>query len=230
MLLSAEPAYEFPDWGNRAHVRGGSHGSLHRVDSLGALLFCGVDVAAPSARTATGRSPTSRRWSSATSALRNLSGMPVDEAVADTAIDPPRLRGQARARARAAQAGQLVAARALRRPSARAATSSTSPSSRRPCTARGSTRGSPRRRAFIVALSNNFVWNRLWTFRAGEGHAGFQAARFCVVSLAAFGFNLVVLYALVDGLGVAEVPAQAIAIASATPLNFIGNKLWSFKA
>jgi Type I phosphodiesterase / nucleotide pyrophosphatase len=43
VLLSAEPAYEFPDWGGRAHVRGGSHGSLHRVDSLGALLFCGVD-------------------------------------------------------------------------------------------------------------------------------------------------------------------------------------------
>ncbi|MDX6706282.1 MAG: hypothetical protein QOI48_2128 [Solirubrobacteraceae bacterium] len=44
VLLSAEPSYEFPDWGNRAHVRGGSHGSLHRVDSLGALLFCGVDA------------------------------------------------------------------------------------------------------------------------------------------------------------------------------------------
>jgi hypothetical protein len=42
VLLSAEPNYEFADWGGRAHVRGGSHGSLHRVDSLGALLFCGV--------------------------------------------------------------------------------------------------------------------------------------------------------------------------------------------
>ncbi len=42
ILLSAEPNYEFPDWGGRAHVRGGSHGSLHRLDSLGALLFCGV--------------------------------------------------------------------------------------------------------------------------------------------------------------------------------------------
>ena len=38
------------------------------------------------------------------------------------------------------------------------------------------------------------------------------------------------LYTLVDGLGVAEVPAQAIAIVAATPLNFIGNKLWSFRA
>jgi dolichol-phosphate mannosyltransferase len=89
--------------------------------------------------------------------------------------------------------------------------------------------------AFIVALSNNFVWNRLWTFRAGQGHAGFQAARFCVVSLVAFAFNLLVLYALVEGfdmdevMGMGTVPAQAIAIAAATPLNFIGNKLWSFK-
>ena len=84
--------------------------------------------------------------------------------------------------------------------------------------------------AFLVALTNNFVWNRLWTFRAGDGHAGFQAARFCVVSLVAFAFNLAVLYALVDGLGWAEVPAQALAIAAATPLNFVGNKLWSFRA
>lgn len=89
--------------------------------------------------------------------------------------------------------------------------------------------------AFVVALSNNFVWNRLWTFRASDGHAGFQAARFCVVSLVAFGFNLIVLYALVEGfgmddvLGMGTVPAQAIAIATATPLNFIGNKLWSFR-
>lgn len=82
--------------------------------------------------------------------------------------------------------------------------------------------------AFLVALSNNFIWNRLWTFRASGGHAGFQAARFCVVSLFAFAFNLVVLYALVEALSVSEVPAQAVAIAAATPLNFVGNKLWSF--
>lgn len=82
--------------------------------------------------------------------------------------------------------------------------------------------------AFVVALTNNFIWNRLWTFRASDGHAGFQAARFCVVSLVAFGFNLAVLYVLVEGVGMSEVPAQALAIAAATPLNFIGNKLWSF--
>ncbi len=83
--------------------------------------------------------------------------------------------------------------------------------------------------AFVVALANNFVWNRVWTFHANDGHAGFQAARFVVVSLGAFAFNLVVLFALVELGGVAEVPAQAMAIAAATPLNFLGNKLWSFR-
>ena len=83
--------------------------------------------------------------------------------------------------------------------------------------------------AFVVALTNNFVWNRIWTFRARDGHAGFQAVRFCVVSLIAFGFNLAVLYLLVEWFGMPKVPAQAIAIAAATPLNFIGNKLWSFR-
>lgn len=81
--------------------------------------------------------------------------------------------------------------------------------------------------AFCFAVTNNFLWNRYWTFKATEGHAGFQAARFFVVSLVALGFNLVVLAALV-GAGLGEFPAQAIAIVCATPLNFVGNKLWSF--
>jgi predicted AlkP superfamily pyrophosphatase or phosphodiesterase len=42
VLLSAAPGYEFVDWGGADHVGGGSHGSLHRTDSLGAMLWCGV--------------------------------------------------------------------------------------------------------------------------------------------------------------------------------------------
>ena len=84
--------------------------------------------------------------------------------------------------------------------------------------------------AFLVAVTNNFYWNRHWTFRAREGHAGFQAARFLIVSVAAFAFNLLVLEILVAGLSVPEIPAQAMAIVAATPLSFVGNKLWSFAA
>jgi dolichol-phosphate mannosyltransferase len=84
--------------------------------------------------------------------------------------------------------------------------------------------------AFVVAVSNNFVWNRHWTFAAGGGHAGFQAARFFAVSLFAFAFNLVALQLLAGAAGVPEVPAQAISIVLATPMNFVGNKLWTFRA
>jgi hypothetical protein len=44
VLVSGEPGYEFVDWGGADHVGGGSHGSLHRGDSLGVLLACGLDL------------------------------------------------------------------------------------------------------------------------------------------------------------------------------------------
>jgi hypothetical protein len=44
VLLSAAPGFEFVDWGGSDHVGGGSHGSLHKSDSLGALLWCGLDA------------------------------------------------------------------------------------------------------------------------------------------------------------------------------------------
>lgn len=81
--------------------------------------------------------------------------------------------------------------------------------------------------AFCVAVTNNFLWNRHWTFGAADGHAGFQAARFFTVSVLALGINLVVLELLIRG-GIAELAAQAIAIAVAMPFNFVGNKLWTF--
>ena len=82
--------------------------------------------------------------------------------------------------------------------------------------------------AFVVAVLNNFWWNRHWTFRVRSGHAGFQAARFFTVSIVAFLFAASILELLVSVVGVSELPAQAISIVAATPLNFIGNKMWSF--
>lgn len=82
--------------------------------------------------------------------------------------------------------------------------------------------------AFLVAVTSNFFWNRHWTFTAGDGHAGFQAARFFTVSLAALLINLVVLEALVSGASLGPLTAQAIAVAVAMPFNFLGNKLWTF--
>ncbi len=84
--------------------------------------------------------------------------------------------------------------------------------------------------AYLVAVTNNFTWNRVWTFRhdAAGRHAGFQAARFFVVSLVAQLVSLGILELLVVGVDAPKLGAQAVAVAAATPLNFLGNKLWSF--
>jgi putative flippase GtrA len=82
--------------------------------------------------------------------------------------------------------------------------------------------------SFLVAVTNNYTWNRVWTFRGQRGHMAYQGLRFLVVSTIALAANLVLLYGLVS-LGVGELPAQAVAIVLVTPLNFVGNKLWSFK-
>ena len=50
VLLSAAPGYEFVDWGGADHIGGGSHGSLHRHDSLGVLLACGLEGGEPPQR------------------------------------------------------------------------------------------------------------------------------------------------------------------------------------
>ena len=82
--------------------------------------------------------------------------------------------------------------------------------------------------SFVVAVANNYLWNRLWTFRGDRGHFYYQGLRFFVVSWCALAANLLVLRALV-GLGLDEIAAQAIAIVLVTPVNFLGNKLWSFR-
>jgi putative flippase GtrA len=82
--------------------------------------------------------------------------------------------------------------------------------------------------AFVVAVMNNFWWNRHWTFGARDGHAGFQAARFFTVSVVAFLFQAGMLELLIRTGDVPEVGAQAVSVVLATPLNFVGNKMWTF--
>jgi putative flippase GtrA len=82
--------------------------------------------------------------------------------------------------------------------------------------------------SFLVAVANNYWWNRHWTFRGERGHFAYQGMRFAVVSAVALAANLVFLRVLV-GFGVGKLVGQAIAIVAVTPLNFLGNKLWSFR-
>jgi len=83
--------------------------------------------------------------------------------------------------------------------------------------------------SFVVSAASNYWWNRHWTFAHAKGHFGYQGMRFFTVSAVAFGANQLWLYLLLDLAGLGKVVAQAIAILLVVPLNFIGNKLWSFR-
>ena len=82
--------------------------------------------------------------------------------------------------------------------------------------------------SFLVAVTSNYTWNRLWTFRGARGHFAYQGMRFFAVSVWALAANLLILRGLV-GAGLGKILAQALAIILVTPLNFLGNKLWSFR-
>jgi putative flippase GtrA len=83
--------------------------------------------------------------------------------------------------------------------------------------------------SFLVAVTSNYTWNRIWTFRAQRGHIGVQGMRFFIVAVAALAANLVLLDLLVRAAGFGKFWANAVAIVLVMPLNFVGNKLWSFR-
>jgi putative flippase GtrA len=82
--------------------------------------------------------------------------------------------------------------------------------------------------SFLVAVTNNYTWNRLWTFRGARGHVAYQGIRFLIVAVAALAVNEILLTAFVAA-GLGKIVSQAIAVVLVMPINFVGNKLWSFR-
>jgi putative flippase GtrA len=82
--------------------------------------------------------------------------------------------------------------------------------------------------ASVAAVSNNFVWNRRWTFAARGGRARRQATRFLVVSVLSFLLAAFILDVLVKTTSLSPVLAQALSIVSAAPFSFLSNKFWTF--
>ena len=70
--------------------------------------------------------------------------------------------------------------------------------------------------SFLVAVTSNYTWNRVWTFRHQRGHVGYQGIRFFIVSLVVYGANLALLTLFVES-GLGRIVSQAIAVAAAAP-------------
>jgi putative flippase GtrA len=82
--------------------------------------------------------------------------------------------------------------------------------------------------AFAVAVVNNYLLNRWWTFRStGPIHTEF--GKFFVVSLAGLGLNELAFWLFRARLDLHVLLSQLLAIVCVLPFNFAVNKLWSFR-
>jgi putative flippase GtrA len=81
----------------------------------------------------------------------------------------------------------------------------------------------------LVALVNNFLLHRHWTFAARDAEATHQAVRFVLVCAVGFAINLVVLRLGVEVVGIPKLPAEAIAAVTAAPVTFLLNRQWAFR-
>ena len=83
--------------------------------------------------------------------------------------------------------------------------------------------------SFVIAAVNNYWWNRVWTFSKERGAFAYQGMRFFAVAVVGWIVNQLWLFLFLDVMGLGKIVSQAIAIILVTPLNFLGNKLWSFR-
>ena len=93
--------------------------------------------------------------------------------------------------------------------------------------------------AFVIADTNNFIWNRWWTFRS-KGKVHIQYPQFLLISVDGLMLNLIILKGIVEdlmpSLGIREdrasvflLVAQLIAILLVSIFNFIANSFWTFR-
>jgi putative flippase GtrA len=84
--------------------------------------------------------------------------------------------------------------------------------------------------AYLAGVINNFIWNSRWTFSDKKGsHPAVQASKFLVVSTVAFGVDYGIVVAFVHWTSLEKVLIQVIANILVIPVNFLGQKLWSFR-
>jgi putative flippase GtrA len=81
---------------------------------------------------------------------------------------------------------------------------------------------------FIVSVVTNYYLNRRWTFRS-TGRVAHEFPKFLTVSLAAYLVNLGIFTLAHTVWDLRGNVSQLIAIACVMPVNFVANKLWSFR-
>jgi len=81
--------------------------------------------------------------------------------------------------------------------------------------------------AFAAGAVCGYTLNRVWTFDATRPRRR-GLARYVSVQIGGLALNAIVLVALVEGLAVDRIVAQAIAIATVSMLTFAATRAWVF--
>jgi len=83
--------------------------------------------------------------------------------------------------------------------------------------------------AFLVAVTNSFILNSLWTFNHKIFHKSKEKySKFLIISTGALAVNLILLYSFTEFLNLYYMFSQIIAIIFSLWINFLGNKFWTF--
>jgi len=84
--------------------------------------------------------------------------------------------------------------------------------------------------AFIIAVTSNFFLNKIWTFREKvHDKTARKYVQFFSVAVFALGVNLAILYSLTEFIGLWYMFSELIAKVIVFFINFVGNKIWTFK-
>lgn len=83
--------------------------------------------------------------------------------------------------------------------------------------------------SFILAVINNFILNKIWTFKDKSRNYRKQFIKFFIISLIGLALTLVSMYLLVYLAKIWYILAKLITSAIVLTWNFLANKLWTFK-
>lgn len=83
---------------------------------------------------------------------------------------------------------------------------------------------------FILAATNNYVWNRIWTFQSQNLEVAREYISFIVISLLGLGLNNLIIYLVHEKLHFNFYLSKIIAIGCVTLWNFSLNYVFTFHA
>ena len=82
--------------------------------------------------------------------------------------------------------------------------------------------------SFLLAVVNNFIWNKTWTFRSKSKNYRKLFIKFLIVSTVGLLLTVSCMYLFVEQLELWYMLAKAITSGIVLTWNFLGNNLWTF--